>query len=87
MELRQKEKAWTKTYHAYQKTLIEYKHKVEGLERKNNCGCMNQKLKQTIVKTTIQILQMNNMVTTKEFNRLNVKKTKEKKIMEVNELK
>jgi hypothetical protein len=30
---------------------------------------------------------MNNMVTTKEFNRLNVKKTKEKKIMEVNELK
>jgi hypothetical protein len=33
MELRQKEEKWTEINHAYQKTLIKYKRKVEGLER------------------------------------------------------
>ncbi len=33
IELKQKEEAWTKVDHAYQKALIKYKHKVEGLER------------------------------------------------------
>jgi predicted transcriptional regulator len=33
MELRQKEESWIKGNHAYHKTLIKYKHKVEGLER------------------------------------------------------
>ncbi len=34
MELRQNKEAWTKVDHSYEKTLIEYKHKVEGLEIK-----------------------------------------------------
>ncbi len=34
MELRQKEEAWVEANHAHQKTLIEYNHKVEGLEKK-----------------------------------------------------
>jgi len=29
----EKEEAWNDTNHWYQKALIEYKHKVEGLER------------------------------------------------------
>ncbi len=33
MELKQNEEAWTNANHAYHKTLIDYKHKVEGLER------------------------------------------------------
>jgi hypothetical protein len=33
MELRYKEKKWIEIDHAYKKTLIEYKDKVEGLER------------------------------------------------------
>jgi len=33
MELRQNEEAWTNVDHAYHKALINYKHKVEGLER------------------------------------------------------
>ncbi len=35
----------------------------------------------------VQIIQMNNMVATKEFNKQNVEKTKEQAVMEVNELK
>ncbi len=35
----------------------------------------------------VQILQMNNMVATQEFNKQNVEKAKEYAIMEVNELK
>jgi hypothetical protein len=30
----EKKKAWNDDDHAYQKALIEYKHKIEGLERK-----------------------------------------------------
>ncbi len=33
-ELRQKEEAWIEANRAYQKSLIMYKHKVEGLEKK-----------------------------------------------------
>jgi hypothetical protein len=32
-ELKKKEEAWNDGDHAYYKTLIKYKHKVEGLER------------------------------------------------------
>ncbi len=35
----------------------------------------------------IIFLQMNNIIATKEFNRLNVEKVKEQTIMEINELK
>jgi hypothetical protein len=38
-------------------------------------------------KMTIQIVQLNNMVATKEFNRQNGKKDKEQAIIKVNELK
>ncbi len=33
MELKKKEEAWSKVDYAYQKTLIKYKHEVEGLKR------------------------------------------------------
>jgi hypothetical protein len=33
-ELRQKEEAWIEANRAYQNSLIKYKHKVEGLEKK-----------------------------------------------------
>ncbi len=33
MKLKQKEKAWIEANRAYQKSLIKYKHKVEGLEK------------------------------------------------------
>jgi hypothetical protein len=32
-ELKKKEEAWNDANHAYQKALIEYRNKVEGLER------------------------------------------------------
>jgi hypothetical protein len=32
-ELKKKEEAWNDANHAYQEALIEYKHKVEGLEK------------------------------------------------------
>jgi hypothetical protein len=31
--LKKKEEAWNDANHAYQEALIEYKHKVEGLEK------------------------------------------------------
>jgi hypothetical protein len=31
--LKKKEEAWNDTNHAYQEGMIEYKHKVEGLEK------------------------------------------------------
>jgi hypothetical protein len=43
--------------------------------------------KQTMDKMTIQILRLNNMVATNEFNRQNGNKFKEQTIIEVNELK
>jgi hypothetical protein len=33
MELRQKEEAWIEANREYQKSLIKFKHKVEGLEK------------------------------------------------------
>jgi hypothetical protein len=32
-ELKKKDEAWNDANHAYQKALIEYRHKVEGLEK------------------------------------------------------
>jgi len=43
--------------------------------------------KQTMDKMKIQILQFNNMVATKEFNRQNGDKDKDQTIIKVNELK
>jgi hypothetical protein len=55
-ELKKKEEAWNDANHAYQKTLIEYKHKTEGLEKKRELWLQEQDIKnQTMEKMTINI--------------------------------
>jgi hypothetical protein len=53
-ELRQKEEAWIKGNHSYHKTLIKYKHKVEGLEREKQLWLQELEIKkQTIDKMKV----------------------------------
>jgi hypothetical protein len=56
---------------------IVYKHKVESLEGEKQLWLQEQETrKQTMDKMTIQILRLNNMVATNEFNRQNGNKFK-----------
>ncbi len=62
-ELKKKEEAWNDGDYAYQKTLIKYKHKVEGLEREKESWLQEHDIiNQTMENMTIQILQMKNMI-------------------------
>ncbi len=66
----EKKKAWNDDDHAYQKALIEYKHKIEGLERKRVLWLQEHDTRnQTMEKMMTQILQIKNMITRKEFYR------------------
>ncbi len=87
-ELKKKKEEWNEADHAYQKTIIEYKHKVEVLGKEKQLWFQEQKTKnQTMEKMTIQILQMKNMVAKEELHRQNIKKVKEQVVIEVNKLK
>jgi hypothetical protein len=57
MELRWKEEKWIEIDHAYKKTLIEYKDKVEGLEREKQLWFYEYETRKQIMdKMIIQIL-------------------------------
>ncbi len=53
-ELKKKEEPWNEAKHAYQKALIEYKHKNEGLKRNKEPWLQElETINQTIEKMTI----------------------------------
>ncbi len=53
-ELKKKEEAWNDTNHAYQKALIKYRHKVEGLEKERELRQQEQETRnQTMEKMMV----------------------------------
>ncbi len=53
-ELKKKEEAWNDANHAYQEALIEYKHKVEGLEKERELWLQEQETRnQTMEKMMV----------------------------------
>lgn len=84
-ELKKKIEAWNDGDHACQKTLIKYKHKVEGLERKREPWLQEHDIiNQTMEKMTIQILQMKNMIAKEKLRKQKAKQEKEQAIIKVN---
>ncbi len=84
-KLKKKKEAWNDGDHAYQKTLIKYKHKVDGLERQKGPWLQEHDIiNQTMEKMIVQILQMKKMIAKEEFCRQKAKQEKEQAVIEVN---
>ncbi len=84
-ELKKKNEAWNDGDHAYQKTLIKYKHKVEGLERERELWLQKHDIiNQTMEKMIVQILQMKNMIAKKKLCKQKAQQENEEAIIKVN---
>lgn len=78
-----KENDWNEMKKQYQKIMIDHKHKNEGLEREKELQLQKQETRDTIENMSLQILQIKFMVVGEEFRQQQVKKEKEKTILEM----
>ncbi len=86
-EPKKKEEACNDVDHAYQKALIKYKRKIEGLERQRELWLQEHDTKnQTMEKMMVQILQMKNMISREELHRLKAEHEKEQAVIKMNDL-
>ncbi len=81
--IEKKEKDWNETKKQYQKIMIDYKHKKEGLEREKELQLQEQETRDTIENMYLQILQMKSMVAGEEFRQQEVEEEKEKTVLEM----